>query len=131
MLYLGTTEYGVAEITVGAVESHKNIQAYHGMVATRTSSLSASGVKVTCAKSGTYKISWMAARNTTSGTSSTRLYISGSAYGTEVTTWTNSYGQSVVLNNVQLTEGQVVEVYARARSTSYYTLVGNLIIEEI
>lgn len=128
MLYIGGVEFGIAEISFG---SAKNIQCYQGMVETHTSSASASGVKVTCAKTGTYKVSWMAVRNTTSGTNSTQLYINGSAYGSAETTWTRSYGQSVVLTNVQLTEGQVVEVYARARSTSYYVMVGNLIIEEM
>lgn len=129
MLYINDVEFGVAEISFEL--SGKNVQCYSGMVETHTSSASASGVKVVCAKTGTYNISWMAARNTTSGTNSTQLYIDGSAYGTASTTWTRSYGQFVKLNNVQLTEGQNVEVYARARSTSYYVMVGNLIVEEV
>lgn len=88
------------------------------------------GVSLTVAKSGTYKVSWMGARNTTSGTSGSQLYINSSAYGSAQTTFTNSYAQSVVLNNVSLTQGQVVSVRARARSTSYYMMVGNLVIEQ-
>lgn len=109
----------------------KNVQAYHGMASIRVASLTSTGVKLTVAKSGTYKVSWMGCRNTNSGTSSSQLYINGAAYGSANTTFTNTYGQSVILANVSLTEGQTVEVYARARSTSYYMMVGNLVIEQI
>lgn len=108
-----------------------NIQAYHGMKSSRQTSYADVGVSLTVAKTGTYRVSWMGARNTTSGTSGSQLYIDNRAYGSATTSFTNSYGQSVVLNNVSLTQGQVVSVRARARSTSYYMMVGNLIIEQI
>lgn len=111
--------------------SGMNVQAYHGMGAIRTTSYSATGVSLTVAKSGTYKISWIGIRNTNSGTSGSQLYINGSAYGSANTSFTNTYGQSVVLSGVTLNAGQTVEVRARARSTSYYMTVGNLIIEQI
>lgn len=107
-----------------------NVQAYHGTGQAKTTSYSSTGVSLTVKTSGTYKVSWMAYRNTTSGTNGTQLYIGNSAYGSAQTSWTNSYGQSVVLTGVSLTAGQKVEVRARARSTSYVVGVGNLVIEQ-
>lgn len=108
----------------------KNVQGYMGQDYSRQTSLTETDVSLEVAKSGTYKVSWSGFRNTTSGTSSSRLYINGSAYGSAQSTFTSSYGQNVVLNNVQLDAGDVLVVRARARSTSYYMYVSNLIIEE-
>ena len=107
-----------------------NVQGYHGTGSVSATAYTATGVKLTVAKTGTYKVSWMGARNSTPGTSGSQLYIDGAAYGSAVTTFTSSYAQSVVLTDVALTAGQEVEVRARARSASYVMLVGNLIIEQ-
>lgn len=107
-----------------------NVQGYHGTGSVSATAYTATGVKLTVAKTGTYKVSWMGARNSTSGTSGSQLYIDGVAYGSAVTTFTSSYAQSVVLTDVALTAGQEVEVRARSRSASYVMLVGNLIIEQ-
>lgn len=108
----------------------KNIQAYMGQDYVRASSYTATDVALTVKKSGTYKISWSGFRNTTSGTSGSRLYINDSAYGSAVTSFTSSYGQNVVLNSVQLNANDALVVRARARNSSYYMYVSNLIIEE-
>ena len=108
----------------------KNIQAYMGQSTTNQTSYTATSVKLKVAKTGTYKVSWSGFRNTTSGTSGSQLYIDGTAYGSATTTFTNSYGQNVILNDVSLTAGQEIVVRARARNTSYYMGVSNLIIEE-
>lgn len=109
----------------------KNIQAYFGVASVTSTSYTATAVKLTVAKTGTYKVSWMGWRSTNSGTSGSQLYINGSAYGSANTSFTNTYGQMVELNNVSLTAGQEIVVRARARSTSYVMAVGNLIIEEV
>ena len=108
-----------------------NIQGYHGYATINKTSYSASGAALTVAKSGTYKVSWLCFRNRNSGTFGSQLYIDGRAYGSANTTWVNTYGQSVVLNNVSLTAGQKVEVYGRSGNTSYVIGIGNLIIEQI
>lgn len=125
------TAYSPVSVNV-PVPVTKNVQAYHGMGRSNSTSLASVDVRLTVAKTGTYKVSWMGVRSSTSGTSSSQLYIGGTAYGTASTTFdtTNGYSQSVVLDNVSLTEGQMVEVRARARSTSYFMSVGNLVIEE-
>lgn len=122
-----------ASVTVDVPQeggSGKNVQGYHGMDYVTATSYTATDVTLTVAKTGTYKVSWMGFRNTTSGTSGSQLYIDGSAYGSAHTTFTRSYGQEVTLTNVSLSAGDVLVVRARARSTSYYMYVGNLIIEE-
>lgn len=124
----------LAELVVnvsGGGGSNKNVQVYHGYGTASATSYTATAVSLTVEKTGTYKISWMGYRNTTSGTSGSQLYIDNTAYGSANTTFVNSYGQSVVLNNVSLAAGQVITVRARARSTSYIMGVGNLVIEEI
>ncbi len=114
----------------GGGGSTKNIQAYHGMDYARATSYTATDVTLTVEKSGTYKVSWMGFRNTTSGTSGSRLYKNGSAVGSEHTTFTSSYGQYCE-ETLNLNAGDVLVVRARARSSSYYMYVGNLIIEEV
>lgn len=114
----------------GGGSDEMNIQAYTGVDYVRASSYTATDVTLTVKKSGTYKISWIGWRSTSSGTSGSQLYINGSAYGSAHTSFTGSYGQCVELSNVDLDEGDVLVIRARARSSSYYMYVGNLIIEQ-
>lgn len=114
----------------GTASGGNNVQGYMGMDYVRASSYTATDVTLTVAKTGTYSVSWMGFRNTTSGTSGSQLYINGSAYGSARTTFTSSYGQQVTLTGVDLDAGDVLVVRARARNSSYYMYVGNLIIEE-
>lgn len=127
---IDVTAYASVNVNVPSSGSSKNIQVYSGYDEVNVGSYTATDVSLTVAKTGTYKVSWMGYRNTTSGTSGSQLYIGDTAYGSANTTFTRSYGQSVVLNNVSLTQGQTITVRARARNTSYYMGVGNLIIEE-
>lgn len=127
----GISIFGVTGSYEGSGGSSSlNVQGYHGMDYVTATSYTATDVSLTVAVTGTYKISWMGFRNTTSGTSGSQLYINNSAYGSATTTFTSSYGQEVILSGVSLTAGQVVTVRARARSTSYRMYVGNLIIEQ-
>lgn len=121
----------LASVTVSVpTSSGMNVQAYQGYSSVSTTAYTATNVKLTVAKTGTYNVSWMGWRSTNSGTSGSQLYIAGSAYGSATTSFTNTYGQSVKLTGVKLTEGQEIVVRARARSTSYVMAVGNLIIEQ-
>lgn len=111
--------------------SSKNVQAYMGMDYARATSYTATDVTLTVAKTGTYNVSWMGFRNTNSGTNGSQLYVNGSSRGSAQTTFTQTYGQEVTLTNQSFNAGDVLVVRARARSTSYYMYVGNLIIEEV
>lgn len=110
--------------------SSRRCQVYSYYDTVSTTSYTATDVSLTVEKSGYYSISWMGFRNTTSGTSGSQLYINGSAVGSAYTTFVNSYGQYVSFN-LDLNQGDVLTVYARARSTSYIMGVGNLIIQEM
>ena len=107
-----------------------NIQAYIGNDYVKASSYTATDVSLTVAVSGRYTISWVGWRSTSSGTSGSQLYINGSAHGSATTSFTGTYGQNVKLTNVDLDAGDVLVVRARARSSSYYMYVANLIIEQ-
>lgn len=105
-----------------------NVQMYNDYDYSTSTSYAETDVTLTVAVSGTYNISWVGWRNTTSGTSGSQLYKNGSAYGSAHTTFQGSYGQSVNLTNVSLNAGDVLVVRARARSTSYRMYVANLVI---
>lgn len=109
----------------------KNVQAYRGYDTVNVNTYTATDVTLTVAKTGTYNISWMGYRNTTSGTSGSQLYKNGVAVGSASTTFVNSYGHSVSLSNQSLTKDDVLVVYARSRNASYVMGVGNLIIQEV
>ena len=106
-----------------------NVQVMTGKKEVAKSSLTASGLKLTVEKTGTYTISW-AAWKSSSSAASTRLYVGGSAKDTERTTWTRTYGQGITITGFDLTAGQTVEVYAKSGSTSRYVNVANLIIQQ-
>ncbi len=110
----------------------KNVQIYHGYGSVATTAYTSTGVSLTVAKSGTYKISWIGCRNSSSGTSGSRLYKNGVEQDSARTTFddNNKLIQSVVLTGVSLAADDVITIYARARTTSYYMSVGNLVLEE-
>lgn len=125
--------YGLSKVTVNVnvAGSGKNTQGYRGYASVTSTSYTATAVKLTVKKTGTYNVSWMGWRSTNSGTSGSQLYKNGTAYGSANTSFLNTYGHSVSLSNVSLNEGDEIVVRARARSTSYVMAVGNLIIEEV
>lgn len=124
---------GMKDVTVNVnvASSGKNMQGYRGYASVTSTSYTATAVKLTVKKTGTYNVSWMGWRSTNSGTSGSQLYKNGTAYGSANTSFVNTYGHSVNLSNVPLNEGDEIVVRARARSTSYVMAVGNLIIEEV
>ena len=111
--------------------SSKNVQVLQSTNRTNSSSLTKVLGDLTVSKTGTYDIYWSGGRSNTSTsyTWGTRLYVDGSGYGTENTTWTNNC-QSNHLSNVSLTANQKLSVYARGRTGSYYTFAPMLVIIE-
>lgn len=111
--------------------SSKNVQVLQSTSRTSSSSLTKVLGDLTVSKTGTYDIYWSGGRSNTSTsyTWGTRLYIDGTGYDTENTTWTNNC-QSNHLSNVSLTANQKLSVYARGRTGSYYTFVPMLVIVE-
>ena len=115
----------------GGGSDSKNVQVIQSTSRTNASSLTKVLGDLTVSKTGTYDIYWSGGRSNTSSsyTWGTRLYIDGSGYGTENTTWTNNC-QSNHLSNVSLTANQKLSVYARGRTGSYYTFAPMLVIIE-
>ena len=112
--------------------SSKNVQVVQGTTRTTSSSMTAIGAEMTVSKTGTYDVYWSAFRSNTSSqyTFATQLYVGGSAYGSESTTWSNHI-QNVHLSNVSLTVNQKIRVYGReSRGSSYYMYAGTLTIVE-
>lgn len=126
----------LAELVVnvsGGGGTSKNAQVVQGTTRTNSSTLTAIGSELTVSKTGTYDIYYSCFRTNTSTsyTWGTRLYIDGTAQGTENTTWTNNQ-QNTHLTNVSLTTGQKLRVYGReTRGTSYYICAPMLAIVEV
>lgn len=134
------TENGTYDVTnlaelvvnVSGGGTSKNVQVVQGTTRTNSSTLTAIGSELTVSKTGTYDIYWSGLRTNTSSsyTWGTQLYIGGTAYGTENTTWTNNV-QNNHLTSVSLTANQKVRVYGReTRGTSYYVYAPMLLIIE-
>lgn len=115
----------------GGGGTSKNVQVLQSTSRTNASSLTKVLGDLTVSKTGTYDIYWSGGRSNTSSsyTWGTRLYVDGSGYGTENTSWSNNC-QSNHLSNVSLTANQKLSVYARGRTGSYYTFVPMLVIIE-
>lgn len=125
----------LAELIVnvsGGGGTSKNTQVVQGTSRTVNSSMQAIGARMTVSKTGTYDVYWSAFRSNTSSTYTyaTQLYIDGSAYGTENSTWTN-HAQTNHLTGVSLTANQYVQVYGReSRGSTYYIYAPMLVIVE-
>lgn len=116
----------------GGGGTSKNAQVVQGTTRTTSSTLTAIGAEMTVSKTGTYDVYWSAFRSNTSSqyTFATKLYINGTGYGSEQTTWSN-HQQNVHLSNVSLTINDKIRVYGReSRGSSYYMYAGTLTIIE-
>lgn len=125
----GTITTGTAS---GGGGDSKNTQVVQGTTRTTSSTLTAIGAEMTVSKTGTYSVYWSAFRSSTSSsyTYGTQLYVGGTAYGTQNTTWSN-HVQNNHLTGVSLTENQKIRVYGRnSRGSSYYIYAPMLVIVE-
>ena len=115
----------------GGGSGDKNVQISQSTTRNNASSLTKANGDLTVSKTGTYDIYWTASRSNTSTsyTWGSRLYVDGTGYGTENTTWSNNV-QNNHLSNVSLTANQKLSVYTRGRSGSYYTYAPMLLIIE-
>lgn len=128
---IDVSAYASVDVAVSSGSS-KNTQVVQGTTRTTSSSMTAIGAEMTVTKTGTYDVYWSAFRSTTSGsyTYGTQLYVGGSAYGSENSTWSN-HVQNNHLTNVSLTANQKIRVYGRnSRGSSYYIYAPTLVIVE-
>ena len=120
------------QLDAGGSGTSKNTQVVQGTTRTNSSTATAIGAELTVSKTGTYDIYYSCMRTNTSSsyTWATRLYIDGTAQGTENTTWSNNI-QNTHLTSVSLTVNQKLRVYGRqTRGTSYYIYAPMLVIVE-
>lgn len=128
---IDVSTYSTVSVAVPSSGS-KNVQVVQGTTRTNSSSLTAIGGTLTVSKTGTYDIYYSTMRTNTSSSYiwATQLYIGGTAYGSENTTWTNNV-QNVHLTNISLTANQALRVYGReSRGTSYYVYAPMIAIVE-
>ena len=128
---IDVSAYASVDVAVSSGSS-KNTQVVQGTTRTTSSTLTAIGAEMTVTKTGTYDVYWSAVRSTTSAsyTYGTQLYVGGSAYGSENSTWSN-HVQNNHLTNVSLTANQKIRVYGRnSRGSSYYIYAPTLVIVE-
>lgn len=114
----------------GGGGTSKNAQAVTSTTRVTSTSLTACSGTITVAKTGTYDVYWSTHRTSTSGSWSSRLYINGTASGTEQTSGWSNHVQPIHLTGVSLTAGQTIRVYAKSRGSNYYAYVPLLTIIE-
>lgn len=111
--------------------SSKAVYTYSGLVSRTANSYGATNAKVTVTKAGTYNISFVAVRGSSSGTMGTNLHIGSTEKGNN-TTWNNgTYGQAVSYTSQSISANTDVTIYATSGSTTRSIYVGQLIVEEV
>lgn len=117
--------YSSVTVNVPSGGSSKNVQTAQSTTRRNNTALG-SVASLTCSTAGTYDVYWSCARSSTSGTWGSQLYINGSAYGTENTTFSN-HVQNNHLTGVTIPANATVAIYGRSRS-GYYIYVPQLTI---
>ena len=93
-----------------------------GTASVTASSLTATGVKITVPKAGTYRFISRAVRFSSSGAShQAQLYKNGTAVSGTLASFASGNYSLAIEYNVQCAAGDTVEVYLKARSGSYPT----------
>ena len=111
--------------------SSKAIYMYQGLATRTANSYGSTSATVTVTKAGTYNISYIAVRGSSSGTMGTNLHI-GATTGTNNQTFNNgTYGQYATLTNQQIAANTAVTIYATSGSTTRSIYVGQLIVQEV
>lgn len=116
---------GYSSVTVNVPVVSKNVQTNQSTTRRNNTALGSVN-SLTCSTAGTYDVYWSCARSNTSQTWGSQLYINGTAYGTENTTWSN-HVQNNHLTGVTIPANATVAVYGRSRS-GYYIYVPQLTI---
>lgn len=112
----------VVSVSGGTSKNTQTVQS----TSRRSNTALGSITSLTCSTTGSYDVYWTCTRSNTSQTWGSQLYIGGSAYGNENTTWTNNV-QNNHLENVSISANQTVAVYGRSRS-GYYIYAPQLTI---
>lgn len=120
------------EVTVEVPTSGMNWQVNHSMYRIGNTSYVDTNLALTVKKAGTYTVRWSAFRSNTSNSyvNGTQLRKNGTVVGSNFESWTNSYQQAPAVTGLALAKDDVLTIYARSRSASYYVCVSELLIEQ-
>lgn len=125
----GVSIFGVQGTASGGGGSAKNVQVASGYKSRTANSYGDTELTLTVAKTGTYNVSWVAWRSSSTGTMGTNLHVNNTT-GTNRQTFTGTYGQCITLENQSYNQGDVLTLYATSGSNSRTVYVANLTIEE-
>lgn len=120
--------YALVDVAVPSTGG-MNKQIYYGPANVKNNGYIASNATLTVEKTGTYTVSWVAWRSSSSGTMGTNLHKNNTA-GTNQQTFTNTYGQRIKLTGQSYSAGDVLTIYATSGSTSRSINIANFIIEQ-
>lgn len=90
-----------------------------------TTTNTATGIKVTVPKTGTYRFKFACGRTNITGYWTTQLYKNGVAISNAFATWSNFEGYCIA--DVPCTSGDEIEIYARSKGATYRNIIGQLI----
>lgn len=120
----GTTIFGVTGTYSGG--SSMNVQTNHSVTRISTSYLKVAS-SLSCTTAGTYDVYYTCSRTDTSGTWSSALYINGTIYGSENTTWSQNV-QNNTVTDVAIGANVGVAVYVKTPGSGYYAYAPQLTI---
>lgn len=125
---IDVAEYATVTVNVSG-SGGMNKQIYYGYANVKNNGYIASNATLTVAKTGTYKVSWVAWRSSSQGTMGTQLY-RNSTGGTQNQTFTSTYGQQITLTNQSYTAGDILTIYATSGSSTRSINIANFVIEQ-
>lgn len=114
-------------VNVSGGGSSMNYQIANEYKQRTANSYGSTGLTLTVAKTGTYTVTWVAWRSSSSGTMGTNLHV-GNTSGTNQQTFTGTYGQMIKLTGQHYNQGDVLTLYATSGSTTRSIYVANLTI---
>lgn len=87
--------------------------------------ITATGIKITVPKTGTYRFKFACGRTNITGDWTTQLYKNGVAISNAVAIWSSYEGYCIA--DVSCESGDEIEIYAMSRGTNYRNIIGQLI----
>lgn len=123
---IDVTDYATVSVAV-PTSTAMNFQIDNQYKQRTANSYGDTGLTLTVAVTGTYTVTWVAWRGSSSGTMGTNLHVNDTT-GTNQQTFTGTYGQLITLTNQHYNKNDVLRLYATSGSTSRSIYVANLTI---
>lgn len=94
-------------------------------VIVNTTTITATGIKVTIPIDGTYRFKFSCGRTNTTDDWTTQLYKNDVVVSGATAIWSTYAGECTV--DISCSAGDIIEIYARSRGTNYRNIIGQLI----